>query len=215
MRLNQIYQKLLEHFGKQHWWPAETKFEVIIGAILIQQTNWRAVERAIENLKSEGLLNPTSLATASLERVQRLIRNLNFYRQKARRIVNFSRHLVERHDGSLDKLFGKSIEEVRKELLSLDGIGKETADSILLYAANRLIFPIDAYTTRLCERLGIGNLKYEELKKLFERTLPEDLEIYKEFHALIDKLGKTYCKANPRCSGCPLTDECGFSSNID
>lgn len=180
MRLNQIYQKLLEHFGKQHWWPAETRFEVIIGAILIQQTNWRAVERAIENLKSEGLLNPTSLATASLERVQRLIRNLNFYRQKARRIVNFSRHLVERHDGSLDKLFGKSIEEVRKELLSLDGIGKETADSILLYAADRLIFPIDAYTTRLCKHLGVKDLKYEDLRRFFENSLPKDLEVYKE-----------------------------------
>lgn len=210
MRLNQIYQKLLEHFGKQHWWPAETRFEVIIGAILIQQTNWRAVERAIENLKSEGLLNPTSLATASLERVQRLIRNLNFYRQKARRIVNFSRHLFERHDGSLDKLFGKSIEEVRKELLSLDGIGKETADSILLYAADKLIFPIDAYTIRLCKRLGVKDLKYEDLRRYFENSLPKDLEVYKEFHALIDKLGKTYCKVKPSCDGCPLTDECGF-----
>lgn len=208
MRLHQIYQKLLEHFGKQHWWPAETRFEVIIGAILIQQTNWRAVEYAIENLKSEGLLNPTSLATASLERVQRLIRNLNFYRQKARRIVNFSRHLVERHDGSLDKLFGRSIEEVRKELLSLDGIGKETADSILLYAVDMLVFPVDAYTVRMCERLGCKDLKYEELRNLFERNLPEDLEAYKEFHALIDKLGKMYYKAKPRCSGCPLTHEC-------
>ena len=214
MRLNKIYQKLLEHFGKQHWWPAETRFEVIIGAILIQQTNWRSVERAIENLKSKELLNPNSLATASLNQIEALIQHLNFFRQKARRINNFSKHLVKKY-GSLNKFFSKPTEELREELLSLNGIGSETADSILLYAADRLIFPIDAYTTRLCERLGIRNLKYEELKKLFERNLPEDLEIYKEFHALIDKLGKTYCKAKPRCSGCPLTDECSFSSNID
>jgi endonuclease-3 related protein len=208
MNLIQIYQKLLKHFGKQHWWPAETRFEVIIGAILIQQTNWRAVERAIKNLKDKDLLNPKSLTNASLDQVQKLIRNLNFYRRKAKRIVNFSRYLVERHEGSLDKFFSGSTEEVREELLSLEGIGKETADSILLYAADRLVFPMDAYTIRLCERLGIKNLRYEELRNFFERNLPQDVETYKEFHALIDKLGKTYCKAKPRCSGCPLMDEC-------
>ena len=209
MRLNQIYQKLLEHFGKQHWWPAETKFEVIIGAILIQQTNWRSVERAIENLKSKELLNPNSLATASLNQIEALIQHLNFFRQKARRINNFSKHLVEKY-GSLDKFFSKPTEEIREELLSLNGIGSETADSILLYAADKLIFPIDAYTIRLCKRLGVKDLKYEELRRLFENSLPKDLEVYKEFHALIDKLGKTFCRVKPSCDGCPLTNECSF-----
>ena len=212
MDLIQIYQKLLNHFGKQHWWPAETRFEVIVGAILTQQTNWRSVERAIENLKYRGLLNLHSLATASLNQIEASLRYLNFFRQKARRINNFSKYLVEKY-GFLDKFFGKPTEEIREELLSLKGIGPETADSILLYAADRLIFPIDAYTIRLCKRLGVKDLKYGDLRRFFENSLPKDLEVYKEFHALIDKLGKTYCKVKPLCSGCPLTSECSFKGN--
>ena len=210
VNLIQIYQKLLKHFGKQHWWPAETRFEVIVGAILTQQTNWRSVERAIENLKSGGLLNPHFLATASLNQIEALIGHLNFFRQKARRINNFSKYLVEKHC-SLDKFFSKPTEEIREELLSLKGIGPETADSILLYAADKLIFPIDAYTIRLCKRLGVKDLKYEDLRRFFESSLPKDLEVYKEFHALIDKLGKTFCKVKPSCDGCPLVDECRTS----
>jgi endonuclease-3 related protein len=210
MRLIEIYQKLLSHFGKQHWWPADTKFEIIIGAILIHQTNWRNVERAIENLKNEGLLNPHSLATAPLDQIEVLLRHLNFFRNKAKRIINFSQYLVEKYDGCLEKFFNKSTEEIREELLSLEGIGKETADSILLYAANKLVFPVDAYTIRLCKRLGIKQMKYEELRNTIESTLSKDLEIYKEFHALIDKLGKDYCKAKPRCNDCPLMKECSF-----
>ena len=212
MELIRIYQKLLKNFGKQHWWPAETRFEVIVGAILIQQPNWRSVERAIENLKSRELLNPHLLAVASLNQIDVLIRHLIFFRQKARRINNFSRYLVDKY-GSLDKFFSKPTEEILEELLSLKGIGPETADSILLYAADRLIFPIDAYTIRLCKRLGVKDLRYEHLRRFFENSLPKDLEVYKEFHALIDKLGKTYCKVKPSCDGCPLMDECDFSSN--
>jgi len=212
MKFIQIYKKLLKHFGKQHWWPAETRFEIVIGAILTQQTTWKNVERAIENLKGEELLDPHSLAIASLNQVEALIRHTGFYRQKAKRIVNFSLHLVSKYDGSLDKLFNRSTEDIRDELLSLEGVGSETADSILLYAADRLTFPIDVYTIRLCERFGVKEAEYEELKALFEGTLPKDLEVYKEFHALIDKLGKTYCKAKPRCSECPLTNECGFKT---
>lgn len=210
MNLIRIYQKLLKHFGKQHWWPAESKFEVIIGAILTQQTTWKNVERAIENLRDKGLLDPHSLAAAPLKQVEALVRHTGFYRQKAKRIVNLSQHLVSKHDGSLAKLFNRPTEEIRKELLSLQGIGLETADSILLYSADRLAFPIDAYTTRLCQRLGIKDLKHEKLRDFFERSLPKNLEVYKEFHALIDKLGKTYCKAKPRCSDWPLTKECNF-----
>ena len=208
----QVYQKLLRHFGKQHWWPAETRFEVIVGAILTQQTNWRSVERAIENLKIRRLLNPHSLATARLDQIEALIRHTGFYRQKARRLVNFSKYLVAKYDGSLDKLFSGPKEQIRRELLSLKGIGPETADSILLYAAGRLTFPIDAYAIRLCKRLGIEELKYEALREFFESHLSMDLETYKEFHALIDKLGKTYCKTKPLCSDCPLVNECVFET---
>jgi len=212
MNLIQIYEKLLNHFGKQHWWPAETKFEIIIGAILTQQTTWKNVELAIRNLKRERLLDPHTLAMASINRVEALIRHTGFYRQKAERIVNFSQHLVSKYDGSLDKFFNRLTEKIREELLSLKGVGSETADSILLYAADKLIFPIDAYTMRLCERLGVKDTSHERLKDLFESYLPNDLEVYKEFHALIDKLGKTYCKAKPFCSKCPIANDCSFAS---
>ena len=212
MILSEIYHKLLKHFGKQYWWPAETRFEVIIGAILTQQTTWKNVELAIENLKDKGVLDPHSLATAPLNQVEALIRHTGFFRQKAKRIINFSQHLVNKYGGSLDKFFNRSIEEIRMELLSLEGIGLETADSILLYAADRLSFPIDAYTIRLCGRLGIKERKYEALREFFESNLPRDSEIYKEFHALIDKLGKTYCRTKPQCSACPIINKCGYSS---
>ena len=214
MDLIEIYQKLLNHFGKQYWWPAETKFEVIIGAILTQQTTWKNVELAIENLKEKRLLDPHSLATAPLDQVETLIRHTGFYRQKARRIINFSKFLDTRYDGSLNKLFSGPKGQIRRELLSLEGIGRETADSILLYAADRLTFPIDAYTTRLCDRLGIKELDYETLREFFESNLPRNLEIYKEFHALIVKLGKTYCKTKPQCSACPLLNDCIYNGYI-
>ena len=206
--LAEIYQNLLKHFGKQYWWPAETRFEVIIGAILTQQTTWKNVELAIKNLKDRGLLDPHSLATAPLNHIEALIRHTGFYRQKARRIINFSQYLVAKYDRSLDKFFNRPKEQIRRELLSLEGIGLETADSILLYAADKLSFPIDAYTIRLCERLGMKELQYEKLREFFENSLPRDLEVYKEFHALIDKLGKTYCKTKPQCSVCPLVNAC-------
>jgi endonuclease-3 related protein len=206
-----IYKKLLKHFGKQYWWPAKTRFEVIIGAFLTQQTNWKNAELSIENLKDKGLLEPHLLAVATVSHVEGLIRQSGFYRQKARRIINFSQYLVAKHDGFLTKFFSGSQEQIRRELLSLEGIGPETADSILLYAADRLSFPIDAYTIRLCERLGIKELQYEKLAEFFKRKLPRDLETYKEFHALIDMLGKTCCKTKPLCSTCPLTNECVYS----
>ena len=212
MDLTKIYQKLLKHFGKQYWWPAETRYEVIIGAILTQQTTWKNVELAIKNLRDRGLLNPDSLATALPSKVEELVRHTGFYRQKTKRIINFSKFVVTKYNGSLDKFFSGPQEQIRRELLSLEGIGPETADSILLYAADRVSFPIDAYTIRLCERLGIEELGYEKLREFFENSLPRDLEIYKEFHALIDKLGKTYCKTKPQCSACPLKNQCSYSS---
>jgi len=210
MDLPMIYQKLLKHYGKQYWWPAETRFEVIIGAILTQQTTWKNVELAIDNLKDDGLIDPDSLAITPLNHVEALIRHTGFYKQKARRIINFSQFLVTKYNGSLEGFFDKPIEQLRRELLSLEGIGPETADSILLYAADRLSFPIDAYTIRLCERLGIKELQYEKLREFFENSLPRDLETYKELHALVDKLGKTYCKAKPQCFHCPLKGGCSY-----
>jgi endonuclease-3 related protein len=209
-----IFKKLLSHFGRQYWWPAKTHFEVIIGAFLTQQTNWKNAQQAIENLEVKGLLEPHYLATAQHNYVEVLIRQSGFYKQKAKRIISFSQYLVARHEGSLTKLFSRPKEQIRKELLSLKGIGPETADAILLYSANKLSFPIDTYTIRLCERLGFKRLHYNELKEFFESNLPGDLETYKEFHALIDMLGKTFCKIKPICSVCPLRNECNFPKRI-
>lgn len=210
-----IFKKLLSYFGNQYWWPAETRFEVIIGAFLTQQTNWKNAQQAIKNLKDKGLLDPQFLSTAQLSYVEVLIRRSGFYKQKARRIISFSQYLSVKYDGSLTKLFSGSKDQIRRELLSLKGIGPETADVILLYAADKLSFPIDAYTIRLCERFGIKKVQYNELKEFFESNLPSDLEIYKEFHALIDMLGKTFCKTKPFCSICPLRSECNYSRRIE
>ena len=147
-----IYYKLLKHFGKQYWWPAETRFEVIIGAFLTQQTNWKNAETSIKNLKHKNLLDPHSLLTSNHDQVEILIKKSGFYRQKAKRIIKFSQYLVNKYDGSLDKLFCGSKENKRKELLSMEGIGPETADSILLYAADKLSFPIDSYSAALQNR---------------------------------------------------------------
>ena len=213
MKPLQIYNKLLNHFGKQYWWPAETRFEVIIGAFLTQQTNWKNVELSIKNLKNKKLLDPKSLSTAPPSHVEALIRQSGFYRQKTKRIIKFSQYLITNYDGSLDTFFNRPKKQIRRELLSLEGIGPETADSILLYAADMLSFPIDAYTIRLYGRLGIKELQYRNLKEFFESRLPRDLETYKELHALIDMLGKTYCKTKPLCHTCPIKSECNFFSS--
>ena len=209
MNPSRIYGKLLKHFGKQHWWPADSAFEVMIGAILTQQTTWLSVEKAIENLKKHGLLSPASLAGAKTGHIERLIRPTGFYKQKAGRIKAFSQYLRSRYNGSIYRLFTKrQTHKLREELLALDGIGNETADSILLYAGERLIFPIDAYTRRVSGRLGHKEDDYERLRAFFERNLPRSLAVYKEFHALLVRLAKEHCRIKPLCSGCPLGEEC-------
>lgn len=208
--LIEIYKELLNCFGEQNWWPTVVKsnpeFEIMIGTILTQQATWRQVEKAIENLKKENLLSMEKLSKANLCKVQSLVRPSGFYKQKSRRIINLSKYLMDKYGGDLKKLFSKDTEELRKELLELDGIGKETADSILLYAANKLIFPVDAYTFRIFERMGMvsGKENYDYVQQLVENELKRDLKIYGEFHALLVKLGKTFCKTKPLCAECPI-----------
>ncbi len=210
MNLIEIYQRLVEHFGRQGWWPAETEFEVIVGAILTQASSWKNVEVAIKNLKAENLLSPEALLKANEEKLQRVIRSVGYYNAKARKLKTFIEFLYENYDGDLEKLFDQNIEKLRSELLSIWGIGQETADSIILYAANKPSFVIDAYTARIMSRLGLAreDTSYYDLKKLFELQLPEDLELYKEFHALLVELGKNYCKTKPLCDKCPIRDTC-------
>lgn len=205
-----VYNRLMGHFGRQRWWPAKTPFEVVVGAVLTQRTTWQNAELAIKRLKVAGLLHSKRLAKASLNEVETLVRPAGFFRQKARRIIRVAQYLVENHDGSLNSLVDQPTKDVRKELLALDGIGRETADSILLYAADRLVFPIDAYTRRILKRMGIvKDTNYDGVQAFLQGNLPKDLGIYKELRALIVRLGKENCKAvMPKCGSCPVGDLC-------
>lgn len=193
----EIYNKLLDKFGRRHWWPADTPFEVVVGAVLTQQTKWENVEKAIGNLKEQGLMEPETLSNADIPVLEGLVRCTGFYRQKAKRVKIISRFFCENPD-----ILEKPADELRDTLLSLDGIGEETADSIVLYAADKPKFVIDAYTKRMCKCMGIeGN--YGELQYTFERSLPQDVPLYKEFHALIVEYGKQFC-GKKRCGECLL-----------
>jgi endonuclease-3 related protein len=209
-----IYYALLGHFGSQHWWPAESRFEVIIGAILTQNTAWQNVERVIENLKKEGILTPEGIFHAPEEKLQTLLKPAGYFRIKTKRLKHFINFLFEEHSGNLTSLRGLPKDRLREQLLNVNGIGPETADSIVLYATDKLSFVVDAYTKRIFSRLGVieTNTSYAGIKEYFEKNLPRDLKIYKEFHALIVKLGKIYCKAKPLCNDCPIRTYCSYNN---
>ncbi len=214
--LTEIYQTLLNKFGPQHWWPGETPFEVIIGAILTQQTSWNNVEKAINNLKKKDLIDLKKLHDIENEKLEELIRSSGYYRQKTKKLKTFMNFLWNNYDGKLEKLFDQSIHQLREELLSINGIGKETADSIILYATNKPIFVIDAYTIRMVNRLGITQKKdYEKLQELFQKNLPINVQLFNEFHALIVQLGKNYCKKKPKCNECPLKARCDYANSTN
>ena len=205
--LFEIYQRLFDRFGPQGWWPAETPFEVCVGAILTQGTNWKNVEKALNNLKEKGLLSAKALYKVDLHTLAELIRPCGYFNVKAKRLKNFIHYLVEKHDGDVERLRDKDLMEVRQELLNIPGLGKETVDSILLYALDYPIFVVDAYTYRILHRhsLAAEETTYDELQEIFMSNLPQDLNLFKEFHALIVACGKTYCKPKaPSCKECPL-----------
>ncbi len=209
--LLRIYRVLLDHFGPQEWWPAETPLEVIVGAVLTQNTNWANVEKAITNLRREGLL--------SLERLHRLppaelaerIRPAGYFNVKAGRLKNLLHFIAERYAGDLESLLAEETEALREGLLSVKGIGMETADSILLYAAGRPVFVVDAYTHRILWRHGLAEegMTYQELQDLFADGLAPEVHFFQEFHALLVRTGKEYCRPKPVCNGCPLQDRGG------
>ena len=210
MNLQEIYKILLKTFGKQEWWPMDGGFvprewEVCIGAILTQNTNWQNVERALENLKRDKITNLERLLEINENKLAGLIRPSGYYNQKAKKLKAFSENVKKK--GSV-KNFLKNIK--RNELLSMKGIGPETADSILLYAAGKPSFVIDSYTKRIFTRMGIvkKGIDYEELREFFERNLPRDVRIYNEYHALIVEMGKNICKPKPLCGKCPLEGKC-------
>ena len=208
MNLMEIYNKLLSYFGTQHWWPAETRYEVVIGAVLTQNTSWKNVERALENLKKENLIDEKKILDVDIGKLKELIKPAGFYNIKAERLRNITKYIVDNY-GTTDDLAKteKDIKSLRNELLAIKGIGKETADSILLYALDKPIFVVDAYTRRIFSRFGITdkNMDYDEIRLIFENNILLNLNIYKEYHALIVELGKNYCKKkNPLCNECPL-----------
>ena len=204
--LTEIYRLLYDEFGSQHWWPGETRFEIITGAILTQNTNWTNVEKAISNLKSADCLTPERLHHIETDGLATLIRPAGYFNVKAKRLKNFLNWLFENYDGNLTDLENIDTDRLRAELLSIKGIGRETADSILLYAFERPIFVIDAYTARVVFRheLISPDADYQQLQELFESSLPEDIQLFNEYHALLVRVGKEFCKPKAKCSGCPL-----------
>ncbi|MDI6906355.1 MAG: endonuclease III domain-containing protein [Thermoanaerobacterales bacterium] len=207
-----IFDRLLQYFGPRYWWPAETPFEVIVGAILTQQVAWRNTATAIAHLKREGRLSPQGILALPDPALWELIRPTRFYRQKADRLRAFCRVLQEDFGGELDRLFALDIKTLRRLLLALPGIGEETADSIILYAAGMPIFVIDAYTQRVFTRLGLIDrpMSYGSLQSRLMARLPRDTALYNEYHALLDGLGHHLClRQSPRCQACPLDDLCG------
>jgi endonuclease-3 related protein len=206
-RLQEIYTKLHDHFGPQYWWPGDTPFEIMIGAVLTQNTNWNNVSRAIDNLKDFNLLSFADLENLPLEVLAQHIRPSGYFNQKAIRLKNLLRLIRETHDGNLDAFFSQSTMDLRERLLTVKGIGPETADSIVLYAAQKPIFVVDAYTFRILSRHNLveDGIDYHELQSLFMDGLAEDVSLFNEYHALLVKLGKEFCKkSKPLCATCPL-----------
>lgn len=207
--LPDVYDRLVQAYSPQHWWPADSAFEMIVGAFLVQNTAWTNAERAIGRLRDAGRLSPEAMQETAEADLAELIRPSGFFRQKARRLKSFVTHLSERHGGSLDALFNQDPLDLRRELLGLHGVGPETADSIVLYAARKPIFVVDAYTRRLFDRLGILPApSYDTVQRLAHATLPGDTTIFNEFHALIVRHSIVHCRATPRCGGCPLLERC-------
>ena len=201
-----IYHSLFQRFGPQKWWPGETPFEVVVGAILTQNTAWSNVAHAIQNLKNTHSLDPESLYHINLQELCRLIRPSGYYQIKGKRLKEFIEHLFQNHDGQLEKMFDQDMNILRQELLGIKGIGPETADSIILYAANKPVFVVDAYTKRIFTRHGFfpEGWSYTDIQSFFMDNLPKDICIYNEYHALIVRLAKEHCKTKAVCHQCPL-----------
>lgn len=215
--LSDVYERLFAHFGPQNWWPGDTPFEIAVGAILTQNTNWGNVERAINNLKKNKMLTPKKLGTLTQSKLAELIRPAGYYNIKAKRLKNFLQFLAESSGGSLKDLARRETTALRTALLSVNGVGPETADSILLYALEKEVFVVDAYTRRFLTRHKIlsGKEDYETVRNMFEDSFPvtktpnkygRRLQFFNEFHALIVMLGKNYCKPKPKCQDCPLNN---------
>ena len=205
--LSKIYQRLYAYFGPQHWWPADTPFEVMLGAILTQNTNWSNVEKAIYNLKANNLLDPFRLNKIPHKKLASLIRSAGYYNIKAKRLKEFLSFFINLYKCDIGKMKRQDTGMLREQLLAIKGVGHETADSILLYALNKPIFVVDAYTKRIFarHRLLEENANYAQVQNFFMQNLKNEVKLFNEFHALLVKLGKEFClKSKPKCNICPL-----------
>ena len=229
--LKTIYRALHNHFSPQGWWPVtnegeftpkyhqsdnltgKQQLEICFGAILTQNTNWKNVEKAIINLNKNNLININKITKINNKKLAEIIKSSGYHNQKAKKLKNFCIFLFKNYNGKLDLLFKNNINELRKQLLSVNGIGPETADSIILYAAQKPIFVIDAYTKRVFSRIGFKQKNYDEFQKLFMSELPNSERLFNEYHALIVELGKNICKKAPLCGKCPINNHCDFGKN--
>jgi len=205
-RLQRLFERAFAHFGPRHWWPGDTRFEVCIGAILTQNTAWTNVEKAIANLRTKKWMSVRAIHDAPLGELAATIRPSGYYNQKAKKLKAFCGRVVAAHGGRLERFLAQDAAALRAELLAINGVGPETADSIVLYAANKPIFVVDAYTRRIVHRMGLTaeDISYDDLQSLFHRRFRPDAAFYNEFHALIVAVGKEYCrKRAPRCPQCP------------
>ncbi len=224
--LQTIYNKLSSYFAPQHWWPVtkegeitpkyhksiqlneKQKLEICFGAILTQNTSWKNVEKAIIELNKNNLIDVKKILRINNEKLARIIKSSGYHNQKAKKLKNFCNFLNENYNGDLHQLFNNDIQKLRQQLLSVNGVGPETADSIILYAAKKPIFVIDAYTRRIMNRIGYKESKYDGLQQLFMQNLPNSERLFNEYHALLVELGKNICKKSPLCAKCPINSYC-------
>ena len=203
--LDELFNRMFDAYGPQDWWPGESDLEIVVGAVLTQNTNWKNVELAIENLRSANLLSLDALHSAIHEELESLIRPAGYYRLKAKRLKNVIRFIVEQY-GSMDAMRDASLGQLREELLGVNGVGPETADSILLYACDKPTFVVDTYTARMLKRHGWieADADYHTIKGFFESKLTHNVAYFNEFHALVVQVDKHHCKPKAKCEGCPL-----------
>jgi endonuclease-3 related protein len=209
-----IYDQLYNTFGPRYWWPAESRLEIIIGAVLTQGVSWRNVEKAIGNLKNTGNMDFNALLQMNDDVMSGLLHPAGYHRQKTRKLKTLLGWIDKRFEGDIDAMFNGPTAELRRELLNLWGIGPETADSILLYAGGHPVFVVDAYTQRIFSRMGLveEELDYQALQNYFQENLPPQAELYNEYHALLVTLGANFCrKRGPRCGGCPVASGCRYN----
>jgi endonuclease-3 related protein len=210
--LMQFYDAMAGAYGKQYWWPADDPFEVMVGAVLTQNTNWKNVEKALDNLKAAEVMDPFKMHALSQASLASLIKPAGYFNVKSKRLKNLLAWFCDQHDGSFEAIAQYHTYALQEELINIKGVGRETADAIILYAFNKPTFVIDRYTHRILTRHGLIDMEatYDDMKQLFEGCLPDDLALYNEYHALIVQVGKNHCKPKAKCEGCPLApfDHC-------